>query len=267
MVRKLTPIFSHSFSSNIWNIITDEKGQTMVLEIRDQENHQVSFSALDIKSKQLLIEQHTLEEKWWVGVTALYKLIVIFHSYEDSANPEIKKFYGYDLQSAEITWELDDVVFIRMVPGGMLVRSKDEDEQYLLIDVEAGTAQHLPDDQVEAREGSQGGENNNVMYPLHYDEENEYFATLKKFVETRTGRSPAKAIEYMEYQSCILISYYIYESEKLSNFLLISDLQGNIVGQEVLDTSLESPGLDTFFVMGDNLFFVREKKNLIGFKI
>jgi peptidoglycan/LPS O-acetylase OafA/YrhL len=49
--------------------------------------------------------------------------------------------------------------------------------------------------------------------------------------------------------------------------LLVVDESGNMLLQEKLDEQLKGLGVDTFFVLSGCLFFVRNKRHLLSYKI
>lgn len=106
-----------------------------------------------------------------------------------------------------------------------------------------------------------------VTPPLHYLESSEYFNTVSKFLKQKFNISPSKAVDYLETQGVIIISYYIWKEDHLANFLLIMDQDGSIQSHELLADELSTIGIDTFFILGSALFTIRQKAELLKYDI
>ncbi|GAB3812660.1 hypothetical protein GCM10028895_03930 [Pontibacter rugosus] len=78
---------------------------------------------------------------------------------------------------------------------------------------------------------------------------------MQHFLELQIGVATVQAIEYAETATHLIISFYIQDTEgKLCNSLVIFDLDGNLLLQEQLGSSLSGIGSDTFFIFKHNLF-------------
>ena len=104
-----------------------------------------------------------------------------------------------------------------------------------------------------------------VVRPQQYLADNEYFATVKRFLERKFNLLPVTALEYLEHDSIIFVSFYIQEDE-LANYLLIMSSDGQVLLQEKLDEHLKGIGLDTFFVFSGCVFFVKNKAELVSYQ-
>jgi len=77
---------------------------------------------------------------------------------------------------------------------------------------------------------------------------------------------PVIALEYLEHDSIIFISFYIEEGE-LANYLLIISAGGEVLMKEKLDEHLKGIGIDTFFLLSGCVIFVKNKVELFSYKI
>ena len=73
-------------------------------------------------------------------------------------------------------------------------------------------------------------------------------------------------MEYLEHEHLIFVSYQVMH-ESLANFLVAFSEQGELLFQEKLGDHLKGLGLDTFFILSGFLFFVRNKSELISYRI
>ncbi len=74
-------------------------------------------------------------------------------------------------------------------------------------------------------------------------------------------------IDYAECKNLLLISYYIYVESELANYLAIFDSQGQVVLHQAMALRVEGLGLDTFFILNNQLIFVKDKTQLQGYEL
>lgn len=109
-----------------------------------------------------------------------------------------------------------------------------------------------------------------VLHPTIYREETneEYFKEVASFVQESIKSTPLFAVEYLEYNDLIVISYYIHGAKKLENRIVIFDADsGDLIYQECLGANLSGIAFDTFIVVEGQLIFVKELKRLISLKL
>lgn len=155
------------------------------------------------------------------------------------------------------TFNSDQLQFVYYEDG-----SSPEQKQLLTIDIHTKEVIEGGDAEKEVVQVSK-----TIFPPLHYLETNPYFNTVSAFFRETLSLSPVKAVDYLETQGLIVISYYIWKSNDLANFLLIMDKNGSIKIHELLADQLTTIGIDTFFVIQSSLFTIRQKKELLIYDI
>jgi hypothetical protein len=70
----------------------------------------------------------------------------------------------------------------------------------------------------------------------------------------------------MEAGDLIIVSVFVKEAD-LANFLYVFNTGGELLLMEKLGENLKGVGFDTFFVLFGHLIFVRNKHELIVYKI
>jgi hypothetical protein len=106
-----------------------------------------------------------------------------------------------------------------------------------------------------------------IQPPAHYLENSEHFTTVSKFLQQKFNISPVKAVDYLENQGLIVISYYLWQKEHLANFLLMIDVSGTKKSHILLADNLKSIGIDTFFMVESSLYTIRDKAELLIYDI
>lgn len=250
--------FSHVFDGIVWNtIVSSEKG-VLFVEVRNNEQKRVTFSALDIQTGKFLWRDILFDEPWWISLGTTSGDILVFTIYLETNNPDKKGVFAYHIYDRRIVWWNNDFSLTSVT-----------NDQVFGVTSKYGTRSVVLD-MVSGREIPSGLNNGKiadaVVRPHQYLDDNEYFATVKTFLSRKFNLTPVIALEYMEHDSIIFISFYIQDRE-LANYLLIVSADGEELMKEKLDEHLKGIGMDTFFVLSGCVFFVKNKVELFSYKI
>lgn len=178
-------------------------------------------------------------------------------------------FSAIDYLKKETIWRNDSlpelwwINLVRVTPEQVLLKifentSNPDVTRWLALSVADGTLLH----QVIESEHT-----NYLIQPFQYLAGEHDFETVKKFLEGRTQKHPLLGAEYLEHAGFIFISFYFGNSGAFSNELACFTKTGNLLWQEEIGTNLKGIGVNTFFVVSDYLFFVKNKSELVTFRI
>lgn len=265
-MQKLTPNFSFSFEGIIWNMMLDELGEILILEIRQNQKHQVSFTAIELETGDVIWDGLEFEENWWVGMTALSKGILLLHTYKDNVDPEPKGLIAFDVLNQQICWMHEMFTYLKLA-GNQVVgfNGSNKDKQYEIIGLTDGKREAVDESTVLLLHDGQK-DIADTQYPLHYKEGTPYFDTCKTFLYNRLHLQAVNAIEYLELKNKIIVSYYIHDS-KLVNYLLIMETEGDIIFHEPIQKNINAVGLETFFIVKNHLIFVKDKNEIFCYNL
>lgn len=272
MAKSLTFRFAHTFEGVIWDMAADEEAGYLVLEIRDQEAHEVTFAALLLPEGQLLWKGLRFEEQWWAKVQGLQNGVALFYISDGNMEPEVRELYALDVPAKEIIWHKSGLQVLRHAAGEVLCATGSlQSNRFLQVHLRTG--QETPVESDRARlmlKQSDGPENKNIFLPLHYPKGNKHFDSFRQFLKEKFEVDAVKACDYLAHKNRIAISYYIYtedttESKTLANYLLIVDGNGSTLLHEKIQDMITAVGLETFFIINDQLIFVRNKKEIYSY--
>jgi hypothetical protein len=248
--------FSKHFPGIIWNTLVVPDKNLLILEIRDDKNFQVCFSALNFLSGKFIWENVKLKETWWIGFTAANNELILFHTYIQKGNPDHKNLIAYDIFSQKIRWEVEEFSFFDWDHERVYGYLTKDELLHATINISNGmvapqqwAVSHAP---VE-----------NTAKPVMYLEGSAYFETLKEFVEQKTQHTIKKGVEYLEWNEWILMSLYREENGKLANYLLVFSRDGVLLMDEKLGENLSGLGTDTFFILAGCLILVKNRTELV----
>jgi hypothetical protein len=118
-----------------------------------------------------------------------------------------------------------------------------------------------------ANPNSNQPDTNKVFYPFQYQDGEPDFETVKKFLNNKFKTRVWLGAEYLERDDRIFISFYEGEPANFTNHLVAFTIEGNCILDEELGSNLKGMGLNTFFLTHDTLFFVKNKTELVTFRI
>lgn len=104
--------------------------------------------------------------------------------------------------------------------------------------------------------------NDSVNVPIFYDVENEHFKEFQEFVVSELNVHPQLGCDYLEYNDYIILSYYVRSSNGFDCFLLVVDPGGEIRSVDLLEKQLTGQIGKPYFIVGDNLFFIKNKSEI-----
>jgi hypothetical protein len=108
---------------------------------------------------------------------------------------------------------------------------------------------------------------NEVIHPFQYLAGESDFETVKIFLIERMNALPVLGVEYVEHSEFVFISYYFGDQGKFNNVLACFKSTGDLLWQEEIGTNLKGIGVNTFFLVANQLFFVKNKTELVTFGI
>ena len=232
----------------------------LILETRNDARHETTFSALDFETNRFLWKEILFEETWWIGVTAATPEVLLLHLYQDTENPDKKGLIAWHIRDQKKLWQLDGF-FLSFVMGDKVYgQFAEEGRGMVLIDAVSGKILENNVTEINPLE------NILALKPFLYVENSNYFDTVKSFLMQKLNVTAVAGIEYLEYASLVFISYHVHR-EGLMNFLLVVTAEGDVVLHEKLGEHLKGLGLETFFILSGCLFFVRNKGELVSYRI
>src|SRR5690606_34119996 len=183
---------------------------------------------------------------------------VFFTLYTDTSNPDKKAIIAHRLTDGELIWWNNDFSLTDILDQELVGVSEKYGRQEIILDIQTGKPLNSA--------SFKSSQKDKVIRPQQYLEGHSYFETIKTFFNQKFNLLPTTALEYLEHGQLIFISCYFQEIE-LANYLFILSSDGNLLLKEKLDEHPKGIGLDTFFILSGNVFFVKNKTDLVSYKI
>jgi hypothetical protein len=258
-------LFSHTFSQNIWRILPHPSPDCdeWAIELRDPAQKTVAWTLLDLAAGRQ--RWHTTPEAtdWWTTLTAFSGNRVCLHNYRYPDVPEPTDLLALSATDGALAWALPGWVYVREaeVPGTLVVaRKQPESIEYRFCTVEAGLV---------GAPASEVGEPaaTGIREPVRYMPRDVYFDVVSSFLGKIAGVPGPIAIDYLESNPYIVFSYYLYEQEKVAQYLLVVNRQREVICHERLSENRQGIGRNTLIWKAGRLVCLRHHNELVSLKL
>jgi len=234
----------------------------LILEVRNEARHETCFSALDFEQNRFLWKDILMEETWWIGLTAATNEVLLLQVYQNTGNPDVKGLLAWHMDKRKKLWQVDNFSFGFLTGDKVYGQCSGTEEGNRPAIIDVNTGEFLEINGIEIRPE----ENIVIPTPFQYIEGSPYFETAKSFLMQKLNLVAIAGVEYLEHNSLIFISYNMHQ-EGLTNYLVVLTSDGEILLHEKLGEQLKGLGLETFFILSGCLFFVRNKSELVSYRI
>ena len=248
--------FEITFDGIIWN--TCYESSKLCIETRNGESLDTVFHVLDLTDLDCLSSFKGCFDKWMSGLENIHQETIIIHGYDKEQNIHKKGIALYSF-GGELLQQFDYLTFQYINNNSIIAIDPNEK----LVAIENGELFEF-NTKEKSNITSQTSE---VTTPIHYTSEDVHFKTLTTFLSNNFNKEAVHAIDYLEVKDKILISYYIYEGSKLNNEFILLTKEGDLLYSTTLDNELSGIGYGTFFVIKNIVYFIRNKKTLLGIEI
>jgi len=270
---RLKKTFSFSDKNQIWRLLISDSDK-LIVETRDTEKKEVFFHCIDLIKGKKIFKNFQLEDKFWVGIEAIYQDKIFFHSFAKPNMPEHKRIIAYDIIKEKIIWQNDDVAFLTVYDKKVYAfRKKFEGQDVFVLDYETGNLiEELGNDfnkvneildEVKSQEDF-----SNYQYPEQITgmENNE----IKSLIDIEVkGKNIIENIEMLKFDNLLFFNYYIKtENNLLDNVFVVYNIdKKKKIISEIINRNLNSYTPDSFFSYKNNLILLKNKNEIISHKI
>jgi hypothetical protein len=200
------------------------------------------------------------EEPWWITQEFVAGNQLMLSVYADTNNPDKKSLIVFDVELKKMSWWRND--FSVDAVDTLFIKGRDTKFGHKELTLQLQTGKEIPGDSVVLQEQ----QNFDLIRPFQYQEGNEHFETIRTFLNDKTGLLPVTILEYCEVNALIIVSVFVKEGE-LANYLFVFSKTGEMVLKESLGEHLKGIASDTFFIFSGYLIFVKNKRELVSYKI
>ena len=253
--KNLQNLFSHTFLPNIWRIIphSDPESQEWALELRESSEKKVSFAIIDLAVPKIRWQVTPEGADWWTSLTAFSNRHLFLHNYRYPDLPQPTDLLAVSADDGNLLWALPNYVLVRTLEGPEIevATQRGEKFQYAICDTDTAQLSQLSEDM------KQVSPQIILKQPVRYKEKNIYFERLASFLSDTVGISKPICIDYLDERPYMMFSYYIYEQEKIVQYLLIVTDKKEIVFHQQLSEGRDGIGQSTMLLKNGVLVYLK----------
>ena len=266
-------IHKYTFTNNrqIWRIIPGGEGK-VVIEERDPIIREVFFSCIEIKTGNVILNSLQLEEKYWMGIEDVYKDIIYFHKYNKPDMPWHSNIIAYDIYKKEILWHSEGYLFSFVYDDELYCyKNNYEGRSFFKLNYKTGDLISGLDDYPNSIAGLKELRDAEIYKGYIFPEELKFSRDeiAEIFNKMKDDESITGKIDYIEIKGLILTSYHrVLKDVKLQNCFKALDIRlKKVIFKEILNSEITNFIPDSFFLINDLIFLLKEKEKLFVFLI
>lgn len=269
---KLKKTFTFIDKNQIWRLLISDSDK-LLIETRDTENKEVFFHFINLENGKTIFKNFQMDEKYWIGVEKIYKNKIIFHHYAKPDMPEHKKIIVYDTDEDNIVWQNNDLIFLTITDDKIYAyKKKFEGKEIFVLDFFTGEIiDDLGNDENKISDTIQNlnfEDYSDYKYPETYipSENNKIDEIIQKEINKK---GEINNIDKLIYKDFLMFNYHIKkENNFLDNVFTVYNIdKKKKVVSEMLNKNLNSFSPDSFFCYKNNLIILKNKSDLICFRI
>jgi hypothetical protein len=264
---------NYSFTNNrqIWRIVPGGEGK-IVIEERNPITREVFFNCIEMNTGKVFLDSLQFDEKFWIGIEDVYKDIIYFHKYNKPDMPWHSDIIAYDLNKKKQIWHSEEYIFSLVYDDSLYCyKNKYEGRIYFKLNHKTGELiSELGDDPNIIRGLKELRDTeiyNGYKFPESLGHSSEEIAKLFDNIKSKevvTGK-----IDYLIVNDLLLTSYHrIITEDKLQNCFKALDIRiKKVIFEEILNKEIASFIPDSFFLINELIFLLKEKEKLLVFLI
>lgn len=227
----------------------DELTNTVFLEIRDNQDKQVSFTAVSLLDGKMLFKDFTTPERWLTGIEAAYDGVLLLHFYQTETGPAHKGLMAVDAFSGQTLWTNYALVLDHLSNNGPVVFDvKMQPRKLFLTDIKTGATKRPYQPSVDR------ALENTIVLPevLMPDELPEDLTLMEAF---------GNRVHYVEYNNFRIVSLHALNEGQVNQYLFVFD-GAEKVYEDILNAGIQKLQPEAFIFYKNRLLYIKNKTEL-----
>jgi len=267
----LKPSWSYSVSHTLWRIVFSQNN-LIIGEERNTDEKLTSFFCLDAKTGKFLWSNRTFNEKWWIGIEGVTNDCLYLHGFKKPDMPEHQGIIAVNIVTGTELWQNKQCTFLTVQePFVYGFRDLFERRLYYKLNKQNGEIieelESLPDDV----EQNKQMEKITFQFPVGLEERNgELWNAFQRVALVHEEN--IKSVEFADAGKFLVFNIHLSlqddETGTMKNLLYIIDKTAKKkVYFDVLNESTPYPAPDSFFLDGQTVYYIKERKTLVSLEL
>lgn len=271
---KIKKLYSYKSDKQIWRILISDSDK-LILETRNLNTKEVFFNCYYIENGKNIFCDFQLNEKCWVGIEEIYKDIIFFHYFPKPDMPHHKGIIAFDIASQNILWTNNEFSFLFADEEKVYGFKQGFEERYFSsLDYLSGELiEEFGSDHKKINALQKSAENekdwSSYLYPKVFSND-EIDSRIAEAIGRQTNNTNVEAeVEYNFKNDLLFFNFHtkVFENSFINRFLAVDLNSNEVILSEILNANSSALFTDSFFVYKKYLFLLREKNEVIVYKI
>jgi len=267
---KLKKKYIHNNNRQIFRLIPTDTDK-IIIEERDTNEKQAYFNCLHIESGKKILKNLQLDEKFWVGIEAVYNDVIFFHKFQKPDMPHHRGIIAYDIEKKKKIWEnLENTfLFIKDDKVYSFQQNFDGREFFTLNYTTGEMIEELGNDSSSInllREKVIASEDFSAyIFPTIFDSSEVINQDVNEWlIKLKENHLISGKIEFVLKDNLLMFNFHeINADNSLNNkFKAVDLLKGKYIFETTLNFNTNAFVPDSFFVKDNLLFLLIERKKL-----
>lgn len=245
----LSPHISQQFTGTIWRMEIDALSDTILLEIRNNEDRSVSFSSIDLKSGQLYFEDITTPERWLTGIECAWDGVLLIHYYQSETGPTHKGLLAIDAITGQTLWNNFTYAFDHLTANGPVVYdTRIQPRKLFLADIKTGATTRIYEPYILPEP------ENHIVVP-------EQLAAGLLPAGLITIHPYGNWVHYLEYNNFRIVSLHALKAGQLIQTLYVFE-GDTVMYEDLLNADIQKIQPEAFIMHNNCLIYIKNKTKL-----
>ena len=281
--NKLIPLWTFSQKGNLWRFFF-AGSNTIVGETRDIESKIVYFFSLNTNTGKSYIRNHRIDsENYWISIEGLNDKYFFLHGFERPDLPLHKGIIALDNFTGETLWENNEYLYLFCTNDSLYAfKEKFEGKEIVELDIKTGELIKTFDREEHDKifdlryKTSNESANEKYNYPKLYNVENTPNTLNQIFKKELNKTDTSGKLEYISKDGYLMFNYYLEKTAGMKSpnkksfenrFCIYKTSNAEKIYQDILNKNSAYNVPDNFFMKDDNLYYLKEKKELIAINL
>lgn len=254
--------FSHTFSENIWRMLPHPTQNLWAVELRKINEKKVGFGLIDLDKSELRWNVMPEELDWWSSMTGFSGEQIFFHFYRYPEVPEPTDLAAFSTVDGHLLWVLPNHILVRSLQNGLIeVATKGMSGTVFKI------CDGLTGVMVAETQSFEATMDAGIKSPFRYTKENAYFEKLSKYLNQIIEINDPICIDYLDHKPYMVFSYYLYNHDKVIQYLVIVTENNEVVFHEQLTDGRVGIGDSSILLKESNLIYLKNSSQFSSLKL
>lgn len=273
---KFVKNYTFSDQYQIWRLLISGSDK-LIIELRDTDKKEMFFSCIDIHTGEPVFSKKQLDEPYWIGIEQIHNDVIFFHKFAKPDMPGHREIIAFDIITQEILWTSDQYTFLFIFNDKLYVSTESfEGNKYYTLDYKNGKViEKLIADSVEIAKlkniADQSLNYDNYIFPKTFESGNSGVSENVNILINKEANNLdiIGNIEYTEFRGLLLFNMHIKVLDNsLVNKFFVKNLEnGEEIFTEILNANVNAFAPDSFFCYKNYVLMLKEKKELLVYKI